>query len=135
MNWTAWEFVDRFAVRTGESLVGYAVLATDGPIGRVHSATTDVGTSHLVVDTEDFGSGELVVLPAGVVDGIDTTGRQIHVERTLAEIEQAPTLSRNADDPHFYDRLEDYYGGYYWTAPADAISRQAREEAALPEHD
>lgn len=127
MTWNAWEFTDRTGAGTGESLVGFAVMASDGPLGRVHSATTDVGTSHIVVDTEDIGSGELVVLPAGVVDGIDTNGRQISIGRTIDEIAQAPTLTRDADDPKFTDRLEDYYGGYYWTAPSDAISTQARE--------
>lgn len=130
MTWNAWEFADHQRVGTGESLLGFAVMAVDGPLGRVHSATTDVGTSHLVVDTEDVGSGELLVLPAGVVDSIDTDGKQVHVGRTVSEINQAPTLSRGADDPKYHERLEDYYGGYYWTAPSDAISPRARESAA-----
>lgn len=132
MTWNAWEFSDDAWTGTGESLVGFAVLASDGALGRVHSATTDVGTSHIVVDTEDIWSGELVILPAGVVDGIDRPGRQIHVGRTLDEIAEAPTLTRHADDPKFHQRLEDYYGGYYWTAPSDAISGEVRHSATQP---
>jgi hypothetical protein len=132
MTWNAWEFASDTWTGTGESLVGFAVLASDGLLGRVHSATADVGTSHIVVDTEDIGSGELVILPAGVVDRIDKPARQIHVGRTLHEIGEAPTLTRLTDDPTFHQQLEDYYGGYYWTAPGDAISSEIRDSVAKP---
>jgi hypothetical protein len=135
MTWNAWEFADRQRVGTGESLIGFAVMAVDGPLGRVHSATTDVGTSHLVVDTEDVGSGELLVLPAGVVDSIDADGKQVYLGRTANEVLQAPTLNDGADDPKSHERLEGYCGGYYWTAPSDATSPQARESAVEDQAD
>lgn len=126
--WNAWDFRDPATTASAESLVGYTVVATDGEVGRVVEATTDAGTSSLVVGRE--AQPDLhVMLPAGVVERIDDDGRRVYVGRTRREIEGAPAPTADPDDPKYRDLLADYYGGYYWTGPSDAVSQETRREA------
>lgn len=127
-RWSAWEYRDGFATLTAEAMVGFTVVASDGDVGTVSEATTQVGSGSLVVDTTD--AGEAVVLPVGIISDVDADSHTVTVDRTRDEIARAPGLHRDIDRPHFGDSLSDYYTGYYWTAPADAMSEQARTDAA-----
>lgn len=64
-------------------LRGFAVAAVDGPIGKVAELRPD----RLLVATEDGGS---ILLPAGVVEGVDEDARRIDVYRSTREIDAAP---------------------------------------------
>jgi Protein of unknown function (DUF2795) len=80
----------RGSVRTGVELTGYDVEARDGEIGTVDEATNEVGASYIVVDTGPWIFGRQVLLPAGVIERIDTHERRIVVGRTREEIRRAP---------------------------------------------
>ena len=59
-----------------QNLTGFKVEALDGSIGKIDEATNDVGASFLVVDTGPWIFGKKVMLPAGVVSGVDPTPRR-----------------------------------------------------------
>lgn len=60
--WTFREY-DGPSVETAD-LVGYAVEAADGSIGKVDRATYEAGSAYVVVDTGPWILGHRVVLPA-----------------------------------------------------------------------
>ena len=60
---------------THADISGFSVEALDGSIGKVDDATYDVGMSYLIVDTGPWIFGRKVLLPAGVVRGIDEPER------------------------------------------------------------
>jgi hypothetical protein len=69
-------------------LTGYTIAAADGDIGKVDSATYETGASYLIVDTGPWIFGRKVMLPAGVVERIDT------VEEKIEESTEATAPSR-----------------------------------------
>ena len=92
-------------------LKGFKVEAIDGDIGRVDEATYDVGASFIVVDTGPWIFGKKVMLPAGVVRGIDETEEKVFVNRTKEQIKNAPEYDDSlvADDT-YRQGLGSYYG-------------------------
>jgi hypothetical protein len=92
-------------------LTGFDVEATDGRIGKVDEATYEAGSSYLVVDTGFWIFGKKRMLPAGVVDRIDTENRTIFVNRTKDQIKDAPDwdADRWRDDAYRMSH-SDYYG-------------------------
>ena len=100
-------------VPSGElvDLTDYEVQATDGKIGKVDEATSDVGTSHIVVDTGPWIFGKKVMLPAGTVDQLDHNERTVYLDRTKEEIKNAPEYDEQfRKDPDYHSQLGDYYG-------------------------
>jgi hypothetical protein len=113
-----WTFRDRNWF--GAKIAGYHIDAIDGEIGKVDRATFDVGSSYLIVDTGPWIFGEKVMLPAGVVSGIDHTNGRVFVERTKDQIKNAPKFDDTMlDDVGYRDSLGRYYGeegkGWYQT--------------------
>jgi hypothetical protein len=95
-------------------LTGYSIAAVDGDIGRVDAATYDTGSSYLVVDTGPWIFGRKVMLPAGVVERIDTAERKVYVDRTKDQIKDAPEFDDTvSDDLAYRERLGSYYGETY----------------------
>jgi hypothetical protein len=92
-------------------LTDFEVEAVDGSIGKVDEATNEVGASYIVVDTGPWIFGKKVMLPAGVVDHVDTEEQKVFVNRTKDEIKNAPEFdeSRYHDEP-YRDELGGYYG-------------------------
>ncbi|NIK58662.1 PRC-barrel domain-containing protein [Kribbella shirazensis] len=79
-------------------------------MGTAHEA----GTSGLVVDTGPWIFGRKVLLPAGVVDRVDTEERKVFVDRTKDEIKDAPEYDETAGvNDDYRTRLGGYYGGLY----------------------
>ena len=98
-------------VRTGGDLSGYHVEATDGSIGKIDEATYDEGTSCLVVDTGPWIFGKKVLIPAGVVRGIDETEEIVFVNRTKDQIKSAPEYDESlVSDDSYRGTLGTYYG-------------------------
>jgi hypothetical protein len=97
---------------TGIDLTDFDVEAVDGRIGSVDEATAEIGGSYVVVDTGPWIFGKKVMLPAGVVDRIDTEERKVYVDRTKDEIKAAPEFDEDLlrDDAYRSD-LAGYYGG------------------------
>src|SRR6476659_9941349 len=74
----------------GADISGYKVEALDGSIGKVDEGTYEVGRSHIVVDTGPWIFGKKVMLPAGVIQRIDTADESVFVNRTKDQIKDAP---------------------------------------------
>ena len=95
-------------------LTGFSIVAVDGDIGHVDEVTNEqLGT--LVVDTGPWIFGRKVMLPAGVVERIDTAEKKIYVDRTKDQIKNAPEYDEHADDAQYRDRLGGYYTDTYNT--------------------
>jgi len=93
------------------NVVGYGVEATDGSIGKVDDATYEVGSSSIVVDTGPWIFGKKVMLPAGVVRGIDETEELVFVNRTKEQIKNAPEFDEAFTQPD--DGYRSDIGSYY----------------------
>jgi hypothetical protein len=90
---------------------GYEVEALDGSIGKVDDATYETGTSYIVVDTGPWIFGKKVILPAGVIRGVDETDEKVIVNRTQDQIKNAPEFDESLiDDEAYRSRLGSYYG-------------------------
>jgi hypothetical protein len=92
-------------------LAGYSVEATDGGIGKVDEATYDVGGSYIVVDTGPWIFGKKVMLPAGVIERIDSDSETIFVNLTKDEIKNAPEFDESSyRDESYRSEIGGYYG-------------------------
>ena len=110
-----WTYRDTSAlgvdVGRGVDITGYGVEAVDGSIGKIDEATYDVGASYIVVDTGPWIFGKKVMLPAGVIDRIDTQEEAVYVNRSKDEIKNAPELDERAYHEETYrEQLGGYYG-------------------------
>jgi hypothetical protein len=108
-RWQPWTFRD--AGWTRSDVTGYHVDALDGEIGKVDKATFDVAGSYLVIDTGPWIFGRKVMLPAGVVSGVDHQNKRVFVERTKELIKNAPELDESMlKDTNYRDSFGRYYG-------------------------
>jgi hypothetical protein len=112
-----------YRVPTTVDLTGFEVEAADGSIGIVDESTGRGGENYLVVDTGPWIFGKRVLLPAGVVDRIDTAAEKIFVNRSRDEIKNAPEYDpdRGAIDPY---RRE--VGSYYAAREVGESRTQSR---------
>lgn len=98
-------------------LAGYRVEATDGEIGTIDSASDEVGSRHVVVDTGGWLTGRKVLIPAGVIERADHDERTVHVDRTRAQIKDAPAYDPDQhDDATGRATLGQYYTDTYANA-------------------
>ena len=92
-------------------LTGYEVEAIDGSIGKVDEATNEVGGSYIVVDTGPWIFGKKVLLPAGVIDRVDTEEEKVYVNRTKDEIKNAPEFDESRyQESDYRNEVGTYYG-------------------------
>jgi hypothetical protein len=95
----------------GLDFTGYTVEALDGSIGKVDEGTYEVGSSHIVVDTGPWIFGKKVMLPAGVIQRIDTADENVYVNRTKDQIKDAPEFDDSLKmDENYRNELGTYYG-------------------------
>lgn len=95
----------------GTDVVGYGVEALDGGIGKIDEATYDIASSYIVVDTGPWIFGKKVMLPAGVIDRVDTDEQRVYVNRTKDEIKSAPEFDQSGyRDESYRGDLGAYYG-------------------------
>jgi hypothetical protein len=115
MTFQPWDYrTDAGLAGAGMDLTGYTIAAADGDIGRVDSATYETGASYLIVDTGPWIFGRKVMLPAGVVERIDTVEEKVYVDRTKDQIKKAPEYDETlAEDTSYRERLGDYYTGTF----------------------
>lgn len=97
---------------TREALVGCAVEARDGSIGKVDEATPDTGQAHLVVDTGPWILGRKVVIPAGTIERMDVDDNKIFVGLTKDQIKNSPEYDPARFDQDYRMRLGTYYDPY-----------------------
>jgi hypothetical protein len=89
---------------------GFQVEAVDGSIGKVDEATYDSGSGYVVVDTGPWIFGKKVMLPAGVVESVDTAQETVFVNRTKDQIKSAPEFDASMiSDAAYRGRLGDHY--------------------------
>ena len=94
-------------------LTGFDVEATDGSIGKVDDATYEAGRSALVVDTGFWIFGKKRVLPAGVINRIDTDDRKVFVRMSKEQIKNAPDWdSETWKTGEYRTPLDEYYRAY-----------------------
>jgi hypothetical protein len=99
-------------VETDVDLTGYDVEAVDGSIGTIEDAMSEAGQNYLVVDTGPWIFGRRVLLPAGLVDRIDTADEKVFVDRSREEIKNAPEYDRERGPTDLYrERVGSYYAG------------------------
>jgi hypothetical protein len=114
MSVDVWTYRDTSLLGTDPTrfdLTGYTVEALDGSIGKVDEATYEVGRSHIVVDTGPWIFGKKVMLPAGVIQRIDTADENVYVNRTKDQIKDAPEFDESLTrDDTYRQRLGSYYG-------------------------
>jgi len=108
MSNDVWTYRASTIVDSNVDVSGYEVEASDGSIGKVDEATYDTGRSYLVVDTGPWIFGKKVMLPAGVVRGIDEDEQKVFVDRTKDEIKHAPEYALQVDDA-YRGQLGSYY--------------------------
>jgi len=101
---------------TTQDLSGFDVEATDGSIGKIDEATYETSASCMVVDTGFWIFGKKRLIPAGVVDRIDSSNQKVYVRMSKDEIKSAPDYDpdRYRTDP---GRYRDEYGRYYSNWP------------------
>ena len=113
--WDPWTFRDSASATQGRAVTGFEVHATDGHIGKVDEASTDVGASQIVVDTGPWIFGRKVLLPAACIERIDWNEEKVYVDRTKDQIKGSPELGEGAtwNDPVYRDNVGSYYGNTY----------------------
>ena len=98
-------------------LRGMSVEALDGGVGKVDEVVQEPGASFLVIDTGPWILGKKVLLPAGLVSGIDVDDERVKVERYKDEIKDAPGFDEERHgDPAYRDALTRHYGAARPTA-------------------
>jgi hypothetical protein len=114
MQSDVWTYRERSHLGTdiaNADIVGYGIEAVDGSIGKVDAATYEAGASYIIVDTGPWIFGKKVMLPAGVVRGIDDVAEKVLVNRTKDQIKDAPEFDETlTDDEAYRNRLGSYYG-------------------------
>ena len=118
MTTDLWQYRESigFAAK-GVDISGFEVRDRDGsPVGTVDSATNDVRTRYLVVHAGDWAPGRRLQVPAGIVERVDTSARQVVLDKTRDEVAGAPGPAPDEQsDAGFEDALSGYYRGLYGT--------------------
>ena len=105
----------RFAAHSVE-LSGFAVLGRDRAVGKRDKASNDVRLNYIIVDTGDWRTGRPALVPAFMVERIDSNGRQVFVDRKKDDIRAAPEYPlKEHRKASFEDALTGYYHGLYDT--------------------
>jgi len=93
-------------------VTGYDVEATDGSIGKVDEATYEEAASCLIVDTGFWIFGKKRMIPAGVVQRVDSDAQKVFVNMTKDEIKSAPDYDAEhhaKDETGYHKEVGDYY--------------------------
>ena len=133
VDWAAfqpWEYRPDAGFAEGTDLIGYTVVAVDGDVGHVE-ATYDSRPAYLEVKAWSFFGGREVMVPAGLVERIDSAEKKVYVDRTRDQIKDASRYDQAmADHVDYWERLGSYYSGTYmppgdqpWQLYRDSSSR------------
>jgi len=91
-------------------VTGWDVVATDGEIGKIDKATYENGRGCMVVDTGWWIFGHKRMIPAGVVQSIDTENKKVYVDLSKDAIKRAPDYDDALEnDTDFRQSHDDYY--------------------------
>lgn len=117
-----WSYAPDSGHVEGQDLTGFTVAASDGTIGHVDRQADPSGMRHLVVETGVWVFGRSVLVPVGVVTGIDIPGRRITLSCTGGEVKAAPRFRTDSEtrDPVYLAAVSDYY---HQLPPREATTR------------
>jgi hypothetical protein len=106
-----WSYAPDSGYVEGQDLTGFTVVASDGTIGHVDRQAAPHGMAHLVVDTGVWVFGRSVLVPVGVVTGVDTRGRKITLACTGSEVKAAPRFGTDSEtrDREYLAAVGTYY--------------------------
>ncbi|GGX85146.1 PRC-barrel domain-containing protein [Streptomyces fructofermentans] len=106
-----WSYSPGSGYAEGQLLTGFTVSAADGTIGHVDRQVDESGARHLIVDTGGWLFGRSVLVPVGVVTGVDTEAQKVTVSCTEDEIKGAPRFrtDRESLDPAYLAGVGSYY--------------------------
>lgn len=92
-------------------LDGFSVEARDGDVGKVDQATYEDGGSFLVVDTGPLIFGKKVLVPAALVENVDTVAQKIEVALAKDQLENAPEVDETrVEDASYRAEVARHYG-------------------------
>ncbi len=80
-------------LRSSEEVIGYRLVATDGPAGHVEDFIIDDSDwriTDIVIDTRSWLSGDHLRLPTDTVAKVDWATREVRLKIPRAEVEKAP---------------------------------------------
>ncbi|MFI9825426.1 PRC-barrel domain containing protein [Streptomyces sp. NPDC052013] len=108
-----WSYAPELGPAQQQDLTGYTVVASDGTVGHVDRQADHHGMRHLVVDTGVWVFGRSMLVPVGVVAGIDTADRKVTLTCTRAEVKAAPRFRTDSEtmDPAYLTEVGAYYHG------------------------
>ncbi|CAL9348944.1 PRC-barrel domain containing protein [Streptomyces sp. NPDC058947] len=106
-----WSYAPDSGHVEGQDLTGFTVAAADGTIGHVDREAAPHGLRHLVVDTGVWVFGRSVLVPAGVVTGVDAQARKVTLACTRADAKAAPRFQTDSEtrDQQYLRAVGDYY--------------------------
>ena len=93
-------------------VIGYKVVANDGEIGKIDSASTETDRAHVVVDMGTWLIGRKTLIPAGAIRDINHESETVQVDLTKDEIKDAPDYDASAGYDNQRVDLSEYYGGF-----------------------
>ena len=131
--WSVWERVpDRETAANFPDLAGYSVEASDGHIGDIDEVSFDIGSGCIIVDTGFWIFGKKRMVPAGMIEKIDTESRTVSLSCTKADVKSAPDYDPDrADDATHRHEVGDHYQGLQ-DDPTRPEAEKARAEAKNP---
>jgi len=102
-----------------KNLLGFALQARDGEIGHVEDLILDDATwtiRYMVVDTQNWWPGKLVLISPLWIDKIDWADRKVTVLMTRESVRNAPEYTAEALPTRDYEaRLHEHYNRMgYW---------------------
>ncbi len=106
-----WSYAADSGLEAGADLTGCTVVADDGTIGHVDRQAEHFGMRHLVVDTGVWVFGRSVLVPVGLVRGIDAEARTVTLNCTKAQVKAAPRFRTDSEtmDRDYLASVGDYY--------------------------
>jgi PRC-barrel domain len=103
------------------AIEGYAIAATDGPIGTITDFLFDDASWQVrwvVVDTGNWLAGRRVLLPPSAMGHLNATGHDFSVRLTMQQVKDSPDVdTQRPVSRQMEASVYDYYGWYpYWTS-------------------
>ncbi len=111
-------------LHSAEDATGYAIQATDGPIGHVEDWVIDDrewAIRYLIVDTVNWLPGKKVLVAANWIERFSYDDSKVYVDMTRESVKSAPEFEPDRLDRMYEERLHRHYGKRgYWEEPAEA---------------
>lgn len=101
-----------------DTIIGFAVEASDGKIGHIDEATDEAGAGYIVVDTGPWIFGRKVMIPAGAITHVDLDEQLVVLGLTKDQIKNSPEFDPNMGmDTAYREKLGNYYEPFFPSIP------------------